>query len=56
MPMNDAAALAAAANRLLNEPDLRARLADAGRERVAAEFDHRVMAARSLALYRTVRR
>ena len=49
--MNDPPAFAAAANRLLNEPGLRDRLATAGRERAAAEFDHRVMGERSLAIY-----
>lgn len=56
VPVNDPAALAAAANRLLAETGLRARLADAGRERVATEFDHRVMAERSLAIYQAVGR
>jgi rhamnosyl/mannosyltransferase len=54
VPMNDAAALAAAANRLLNEPGLRDGLATSGRERAAGEFDARAMAARSLELYRDV--
>ena len=53
VPMNDPAALAAAANRFLTEPGLRERLATAARERAAAEFDSRVMAARSLAIYRS---
>jgi glycosyltransferase involved in cell wall biosynthesis len=52
VPMNDAPALAAAANRLLSEPGLRDRLAPAGVERAAAEFDWRVMGERSLAIYR----
>jgi glycosyltransferase involved in cell wall biosynthesis len=52
VPVNDAAALAAAAKRLLSEPGLRDRLASAGRPRAAAEFDHCVMAVRSLAIYR----
>jgi rhamnosyl/mannosyltransferase len=52
VPVNDPAALAAAANRLLHEPGLRDRLAAAGRERAASEFDHRTMAERSLAIYR----
>ena len=52
MPVDDPAALAAAANRLLAEPGLRDRLAAAGRARAATEFDHRVMAERSLAIYR----
>jgi glycosyltransferase involved in cell wall biosynthesis len=53
VPVNDPAALVAAANRLLTEPGLRERLAAAARERAAAEFDSRVMAARSLAIYRS---
>lgn len=51
VPVNDPTALAAAANRLLSEPGLHEKLAAGGRERTAAEFDHRVMAARSLAIY-----
>lgn len=54
VPVNDPGALAAAANSLLSEPGLREKLSAAGRERAAAEFDHRVMAARSLAIYRDV--
>ena len=54
VPMDDPAALAAAARRLLDEPGLRDRLSAAGRRRAAREFDHRVMAERSLALYRQV--
>jgi rhamnosyl/mannosyltransferase len=51
VPVNDPGALAAAARRLLAEPGLRQRLAANGRARAAADFDHRVMAQRSLALY-----
>ena len=42
VPMNDAAAMAAAIGRLLADPDLRRRLGRAGRERVLAAFtsDH----------------
>lgn len=54
VPMDDPVALAAAAARLLNEPGLRERLADAGRERARREFDHQVMAERSLSIYRRV--
>jgi rhamnosyl/mannosyltransferase len=50
--VSDAAGFAAAANRFLAEPGLRERLAASGRARAAAEFDHRVMAERSLAIYR----
>jgi glycosyltransferase involved in cell wall biosynthesis len=51
VPVDDPSALAAAANRLLDEPGLRDRLGAAGRERAGREFDHRVMARRSLAIY-----
>jgi rhamnosyl/mannosyltransferase len=54
VPVNDPGAFAAAALRLLREPGLRTRLAAAGRARSRREFDHRVMAERSLSLYRGV--
>jgi rhamnosyl/mannosyltransferase len=54
VPVDDPAAFAAAARRLLDEPGLRTRLGRAGRERAAAEFDHLVMARRSLDLYAEV--
>jgi rhamnosyl/mannosyltransferase len=54
VPINDAAAFARSANRLLSEPGLRDRLASAGRSRAPEEFDHRVMAKRSMAIYRAV--
>jgi glycosyltransferase involved in cell wall biosynthesis len=54
VPINDPAALAAAARRLLSESGLRDRLAGAGLARATNEFDHRVMAARSLDIYRAV--
>jgi rhamnosyl/mannosyltransferase len=50
--VDDAPALAAAANRLLADPALRARLADAGRRRAVDRFADGTMAARSLDLYR----
>jgi rhamnosyl/mannosyltransferase len=53
VPINDPSALSASAKRLLSEPGLRERLAAAGRRRAAEEFDHRVMAERSLDIYRT---
>ena len=53
MPVDDPPALAAAANRLLTEPGLRDRLAAAA-PRGPPEFDQRVMAERSLAIYRHV--
>ena len=52
--VDDPDALAEAALRLLNEQGLRDRLSKAARERAIAEFDHRVMAIRSLAIYRDV--
>ena len=54
VPMNEPAALAAAANRLLQEPGLRERFSAAARERARTEFDHRVMAERTLKVYREV--
>jgi rhamnosyl/mannosyltransferase len=54
VPVNDVSALAAAAWRLLEEPGLRDRLVAGGRRRAVAEFDHRVMAERSLEYYRMV--
>jgi rhamnosyl/mannosyltransferase len=54
VPVDDPAALAAAAWRFLDEPGLGERLGAAGRRRAIAEFDHRVMARRSLAIYRQV--
>jgi glycosyltransferase involved in cell wall biosynthesis len=53
VPVADAPALAAAANRLLAEPKLRERLAAGGRAR-SAEFDWLTMGGRSLAIYRQV--
>jgi rhamnosyl/mannosyltransferase len=52
--VDDPIALADAANRLLTEPGLRDRLSIAARERAINEFDHRVMAKRSLAIYEDV--
>jgi glycosyltransferase involved in cell wall biosynthesis len=54
LPVNDPEALAQAALRLLNEPGLRARLSAAARARVGQEFDHLVMARRSLDFYQQV--
>jgi len=54
VPMSDPIALADAAHRLLAESALRDRLAAAARLRVVKEFDHRVMAERSLAIYRNI--
>jgi rhamnosyl/mannosyltransferase len=52
VPMNDPGALAAASRRLLEEPGFRNRLAAKAREQAVARFDHRVMAERSLEVYR----
>jgi glycosyltransferase involved in cell wall biosynthesis len=54
VPLDDPSALAAAAWRLLEESGLRDRLAAAARRRASQEFDHRVMAGRSLDVYRRV--
>jgi rhamnosyl/mannosyltransferase len=54
VPVNDADALARAARRLLTEPGLHHRLAAGARQRACREFDHEVMAQRSLAIYRRV--
>jgi rhamnosyl/mannosyltransferase len=50
--VDDPAALAAAARRLLSDPGLRERLARQARERATREFDRHTMAARSLEIYR----
>ena len=54
VPINDPLALAAAANRLVAEPLLRQRLSLAAKDRARREFDHRIMARRSLAVYQRV--
>jgi rhamnosyl/mannosyltransferase len=54
VPVDDPAALATAAHRILWEPGLRDRLSQAGRRRAGVEFDRRVMGQRSLQLYRGV--
>jgi glycosyltransferase involved in cell wall biosynthesis len=54
VPVDDPKALAEAAERLISEPGLRERLAASARERTIREFDHRIMAERSLAIYRRV--
>jgi rhamnosyl/mannosyltransferase len=51
---NDAAGLAAAANRLLREPGLRERLSANAPERARLEFDQALMARRSLEFYARV--
>ena len=52
VPVNDPIALANAANRLMGDPGLRRSLGAAARERATREFDHDVMAARSVEVYR----
>ena len=54
VPVNDPAAFAAAARRLLDEPGLRARLAAEGVRQACDRFDHRVVAKRALDLYADV--
>ena len=54
VPVDDPAAFAAAANRLLTERGLRDRLSAGARREAAERFDHRVMAGRSLDIYRDV--
>jgi glycosyltransferase involved in cell wall biosynthesis len=50
----DSAALAGAISRLLADPELRTRLGQAGRARVAREFPADLMAERTLGIYRAV--
>jgi rhamnosyl/mannosyltransferase len=52
VPVDDAAAFAAAANDLARDPELRARLGRQGRERAVTEFSAARMAERTLAGYR----
>ena len=54
VPPGDSRALAAALNKLLNDPELRAKYGEAGRRRVAEEFTAELMAGRTLRLYREV--
>ena len=54
VPVDDPAAFAAAARRLLEEPGLRDRLAAGARARAIAEFDCDAMGSRSKELYSTV--
>jgi glycosyltransferase involved in cell wall biosynthesis len=50
----DSAALAAAVGALLADPDTARRHAEAGRERMLAEFSATAMTDRTLALYRAI--
>jgi rhamnosyl/mannosyltransferase len=54
IPVNDAAALAGASERLLREPGLRDRLSRQARARAAAEFGDELMARRTLSIYERV--
>jgi rhamnosyl/mannosyltransferase len=54
VPVGDPGAFAAAARRLVEEPGLRDRLAAGGVREAEERFDHRLMAARSLAIYERV--
>jgi rhamnosyl/mannosyltransferase len=54
VPLNQPSALAAAAQRLLDDPRLRLRLTAAARRRAEQEFSREVMARRSLDIYREV--
>ncbi|WP_413228735.1 glycosyltransferase family 4 protein [Chloroflexus sp.] len=53
-PEGDVAALRAALRRLLDNPELRAELAQRGRERVLAEFTQAAIARRHVAVYRAM--
>ncbi len=52
VPMDDPAALAQAAHRLLSEPGLRDKLSENARSRACQEYEQTLMAERSLAVYR----
>ena len=54
VPIGDRAGRARYANRLLNDPGLRARLGEAGRLRMSSEFGVEKMIARHVDLYRRV--
>ena len=54
VPVRDAVSLATAIARLQDDPSLSARLGDAARDRVLAEFDERIVIGRTLAVYREV--
>lgn len=54
VPVDDAPALAAAIRRVLDDPDLGRRLAEAGRRRFEAEFTEEACVARYLAFYRSI--
>jgi glycosyltransferase involved in cell wall biosynthesis len=54
VPLKDAPALAAAIENLVLDPALRRQMGDAGRRKAEAEFDDRVVVAKTLAAYRRV--
>ncbi|HTU25755.1 MAG TPA: glycosyltransferase, partial [Pirellulales bacterium] len=54
VPPGDRAGRARCANRLLNDAGLRARLSDAARHRVAAQFNIALLVARHVELYRHI--
>ena len=56
VPPNDVCAFVRAVRRLLEEPGLHAQLAEEAIRQAIARFDHRIMAERSLAIYRAVAR
>ncbi|HAS51321.1 MAG TPA: glycosyltransferase family 1 protein [Gammaproteobacteria bacterium] len=51
IPVKDAPALAAALRRLCQEPETRQRMGQAGRAKVLAEFDQRIVIEQTLAVY-----
>lgn len=53
VPPSDSQALARALNRLLDDPDLRTRMGEAGRQRALNEFSLAAMGANTLAVYRS---
>ncbi len=56
VPVRDAAAIAAAVERLVGDPSLRASMGAAARRRAAAEFDQQRVIDRTIAAYETLRR
>jgi glycosyltransferase involved in cell wall biosynthesis len=54
VPIADPRALAAAINRLLDDPNLRQTLGQAGAQRARQEFNHKKMVERTLNLYRNL--
>ena len=48
---DDSAELAAAIRRILDDPDLAAKMGEAGRKRAVSEFNQKLTAQRNVALY-----